>query len=430
MKRILTVAALLILVSSRVLCSEPEFDDYFRSGCLRVDLYHSGAGETEFYSIDEIIREKYWGGNPKSLIDDMNLGEYFYMVFDLETNNLIFSRGYCSLYGEWAVTDMAKTPPPAVFHETIRFPFPRKPVQVRISRRNRDNIFEDLSSFVIDPDDYHIKTERKYNYFRTRTLVKSGKPSEKVDICIIADGYRSDQVHKMREDAARLVDTLFSVEPFRSRKEDFNVRLVESVSEQSGVDQPREGVYRDNLLDLTFNSLELDRYMVEADNRVVRDVAARVPYDRIILIANEDRYGGGGIFNFYSSCTTDNEYSGYVFVHEFGHSFAGLADEYYSSDVTYNDEMYPRGVEPWEPNITAFSERGRVKWSDLIKKGTPLPTPDDSTHAGVTGCFEGAGYSAKGLYRSSRDCIMFSKSMHFCPACRRAIENMIDFQTR
>jgi len=430
--KVKTITAALIalfLFSLPADSEELQFDEYFVSGSLRIDMYHSGAGETEFYSIDRIIREPYWGGNPHALIDTMNLGEYIYMVYDLETNRPIFSRGFCNLYGEWAVTDMAKVHPPAVFHESVRIPCPERPVQVKISRRNRENVFETVSDFVIDPEDFHIRTEKKYHYFRKRTLLKNGPPSEKVDICILADGYRSDQIHKLREDAARLVDVLFSVEPFKSRKDDFNVRLIESVSEESGVDDPREEVYRDNILDLTFNSLELDRYMVDADNSMVHDIAARVPYDRIILIANEDKYGGGGIFNFYSSCTVDNEHSDYVFVHEFGHSFAGLADEYYSSDVTYNDEMYPRGVEPWEPNITALQDPAEIKWGDLIDEDTPVPTPDDSTWAGVTGCFEGAGYSAKGLYRSSRDCIMLSKSMHFCPACTRAIERMIDFQT-
>ncbi|MBD3178330.1 MAG: peptidase M64 [Candidatus Latescibacteria bacterium] len=429
MKKRFSAVVLITLFLLPAATAGVEFDDYFTSGSLRIDLYHSGAKDTEFYSVDRIIREKHWGGNPNSLIDTMNLGEYIFFVFDLDTNNLIFSRGFCNLYGEWAVTDMAGTSPPAVFHETIRFPIPAKPVQVKISRRNRENIFENIASFVVDPSDYHVRDERKYQYFRRRALIDNGDPSEKVDICIIGDGYRSDQVHKLREDAERLVNELFSVEPFRSRKDDFNVRLVESVSEEAGVDDPREKVYRDNLLELTFNSLELDRYMIEANNRVVHDIAARVPYDRIILIANEDKYGGGGIFNFYCSCTTDNEYSGYVFVHEFGHCFAGLADEYYSSEVTYNDEMYPRGVEPWEPNITAFTQRDKIKWAGLIGDDTPVPTPDDSTYAGVTGLFEGAGYSAKGLYRSSRDCIMLSKTMEFCPACRRAINRMIDFQT-
>jgi len=208
------------------------------------------------------------------------------------------------------------------------------------------------------------------------------------------------------------------------------VHLIESVSDESGVDDPRRGIYRNNLLGCSFNSLELDRYMLSLENRTIRDIAAKAPYDAIIILANEQKYGGGGIFNLYATCISDNEFDGYVFTHEFGHSFAGLGDEYFTSEVAYN-EMYPRGIEPWEPNITALLDPEHPKWEDLIEEGTAVPTPDDSLHAGVVGCFEGAGYSAKGLYRPYRECRMFTKGLlPFCPVCRRAIERMIDFHTK
>ncbi len=410
--------------------SNIDFDTYFTRGALRVDLYHTGVADVEIYAVDGILKEPFWGGNPRQLIDDMNLGGHMFRVYDLATNVLIFSRGYCSIFGEWVTVDEAIRGEARTFHESLIMPFPKGPVQIRIERRDRENIFRTVYDLIVDPDDYHIATEKRHSGFRIRKIVDNGPSDRKVDIAILADGYRRDEIHKLREDVDRFVDILFDVEPFRSRRKDFNVRLVESMSAQSNVDNPREGVYRENLLGLSFNSLDLDRYMLSLSNKIIRDVAAKVPYDQIIILANEEKYGGGGIFRLFATCISDNEHDGYVFVHEFGHNFAGLADEYFSSQVSYND-AYPAGVEPWEPNITALLDPESVKWRHLIGDGTPVPTPDDSLHAGMTGVFEGAGYSAKGLYRSASDCIMKSKAIvGFCPACTEAIERMIDFHTR
>ncbi len=430
MRRILYFLLALTLVPVSVSARQADFDEYFTPGCLRVDLYHTGSGDGEVYAIDELIREPHWGGNPRHLVDDMNLGEHLVTVFDLASNRLIFSMGYCTLFAEWATTDEALAGGTKTFHESLLIPWPRNPVQVRIDRRDRFNIFRTVYDFTVDPGDYHISTESRYSHFKVKKVMENGEPGSKVDIAILADGYRGDEIHKLENDVEKFVKILFSVEPFRSRKDDFNVRLVRSVSDESGVDNPRESKYKNNLMGLSFNSLDLDRYMLSPENRIIRDVAAKVPYDQIIILANEQKYGGGGIFRLYSTGISDNEFDGYIFVHEFGHAFAGLADEYFSSQVAYN-EMYPLDVEPWEPNITAMLDPKNVKWGHLIAEGTAVPTPDDSLHAGVTGVFEGAGYSAKGLYRSSRDCIMKSKTLDgFCPACRAAIERMIDFHTK
>ncbi len=426
-----TLLVLFLMIPVQIAAfTQPEFDNYFEEGALRVDLYHTGVGGEEVYAIDEIIREPFWGGNPRHLADDMNLGGNIFRVFDLETNALIYSSGYCTLFSEWATVDEALAGIARTFHESLIMPFPKRPVQIRIDQRDRENIFRTVYDLIVDPGDYHITTETRYSGFKTRKMIDNGPPDRKVDIAILADGYRQDELHKLRDDVERLLAILFDVEPFSSRKRDFNVTLIESVSAESNVDDPRSGVYRDNLLGLSFNSLDLDRYMLSLSNRTIRDVAAKVPYDQIIILANEEKYGGGGIFRLYATCVSDNQFDGYVFVHEFGHNFAGLADEYFSSKVSYND-IYPSGVEPWEPNITALLDADNVKWGYLIDEGTPIPTPDDSLYTGVTGVFEGAGYSAKGLYRSAHDCIMKSKTLEgFCPACSTAIERMIDFHTK
>lgn len=424
------IVVLALLVLSVPATAGPVFEEFFTAGSLRIDVFHTGQAGKEIYAVDEIYREPHWGGNPRALVDTLNLGDHLLRVYDLATNRLIFSRGYCTIFGEWATTDEALAGAARTFHETLRLPMPRRPVQVRVDRRDRGNIFRNVFDLVVDPADYRIRTRERFRHLRVRALEHNGDAREKVDIVILGDGYRGDEIHKLRKDARRLVAALFDTEPFAGRRKDFNVRLVETISDESAVDDPRARVYRDNLLGLSFNSLDLDRYLLSLDNRTIRDAAARAPYDVIVLLANEEKYGGGGIFNLYATCISDNEFDAYVFTHEFGHAFAGLADEYYSSEVTYN-EMYPRGVEPWEPNITALLDPANVKWKDMIDAGTPVPTPDDSLYSGVVGCFEGAGYSAEGLYRSYRDCRMFTKGLvDFCPVCRRAIERMIDFHTR
>jgi len=430
MRRFALLMLLVLLPAAALAGEEAEFDRFFTPRTLRIDLHHTGAGGAEIFALDEIIEEPHWGGNPRGLIDTLNLGGYMVRVFDLQTNRLIFSRGYSTLFGEWVTTEEAAGGIARTFHESIIIPYPKHPVQIRIERRDRENFFHNVFDLVIDPSDYHIKTEQRFRHLKVRRLEVNGSPDRAVDIVILGDGYKGDEMHKLRDDAERFMKILFETEPFRSRRRDFNVRLVESASVESGIDKPRAGKFRNTLLGLTYNAFDIERYMMTLANKTMRDVASRVPYDIIIILANSERYGGGGIFNLYSLCVSDNEYDGYVFVHELGHAFAGLADEYYSSEVAYND-MYPRGIEPWEKNITALLDTTNVKWGDLIEDGTPVPTPPDSIYEGLVGCFEGAGYSAKGLYRSSLDCRMFSKSLvDFCPVCRRAIEEVIDFHTK
>jgi hypothetical protein len=409
------LGAVCFVLSGQAAAGAIEYDRYFSPAALRIDLFHTGDAGGETYALDELRAEPFYAGSRNTLLDTLDLGEYLVRVFDMRTNVLIFSRGFSTVFAEWQTTD-----------EAIVIPFPKAAVQVRVERRDRRNIFHAIFDCVADPTDFHISRERPYREFRVVELMSNAPPERAVDFVIMGDGYRRDEMHKLRKDAERMIGVLFDMEPFRSRKRDFNVRLVETVSTDSEIDEPREGRWRSSILDCSFNALDIDRYVLTFDNKTVRDIAGNVPYDAILILANAKRYGGGGIYQLYAISTVDNEFSPFVFTHEIGHSFGGLGDEYYSSEVTYND-MYPRGVEPWEPNITALLDSTAVKWGDLVEPGTPVPTPDDSTYAGVVGCFEGAGYSAKGLFRPSRDCRMFSRTANaFCPVCRRAIQRVID----
>ncbi len=234
---------------------------------------------------------------------------------------------------------------------------------------------------------------------------------------------------KFREDVKKMADVLFREAPFSDYRNRINIWAVEAISQESGTDIPGENIYVNTALNSTFNTFDLPRYLTTTDIKSVNDYAAAVPHDNIIVLINTTRYGGGGVYNYYSGTSAGNSLSPVVFIHEFGHGFTGLADEYYSSTVTY-EEFYPLNVEPWEPNITTLVDFGS-KWKNLIRKDTPVPTPENEKYSNVIGLFEGAGYSAKGIYRSEIDCRMKSNGPKgFCAVCRSAIKKMLDFYTQ
>jgi hypothetical protein len=349
---------------------------------------------------------------------------------------------------------------------------PKRPIRLALFRRDKQMVFHELFSVVIDPASATlINRERTAARFRTRELAGGGDVHEKVDLLILGDGYRNADMEKFRRDAEHFNTVMFSTEPFKSRKQDFTVRTIEVVSEDSGIDKPDKNIWKATALGTMYNTFGSARYVLTEENRALRDIAAQTPYDFILILVNDNRYGGGGIYNLYTTCFTSTDAKGmewqteYVYVHEFGHSFGGLGDEYYSSQVSYND-FYQKGVEPWEPNLTALTDPARLKWKRFVEAGTPLPTPWEKTQydslgrergkldrlapdyyekrkplyeaeqrilkstafAGKVGAFEGAGYVAEGIYRPSADCRMFSLSLvGFDPVCSAAITRVIDF---
>jgi hypothetical protein len=356
-------------------------------------------------------------------------------------------------------------------HETVRIPFPKKSIKFVITKRDDNNNFIELWTTTIDPHSRFVNREKKQFPYNVEKVVDNGLPFEKVDVLILGDGYAKKDQKKFRKDVQRYTDVLFSSTPFDKRKKDFNIWTIEVISNDSGIDEPRKNIWTDNTLGASFNSFDVERYVLSLENRRIRDIASLVPYDAIYILFNTPRYGGGGIYNSIATCYTGTPdetpdwWSDYVFVHEFGHSFAGLADEYYSSDVAYND-MYPVHLEPWEPNITTLQMDGQPKWEKYLSNGVAIPTDwgkaaydslaqarrtldrsnknyaetrdaiDEQMNGmleakefeNIVGCFEGAGYSSEGVYRPSLNCRMFSKSLvEFCPVCEKSIERVIDY---
>jgi len=404
--------------------AQDQFDKYFSDKVLRFDFMLAGnSAKTTVYPVG-MKEESLFGGSRTQLTDPFSYGNLKYELYDAAGNKLIYSRGFCTLYQEWQTTAEAKVMERS-FYEVATMPFPRNKVRFVLSMRERNGLFKKLYETEIDPADYFIRKEKPVNANVTK-IYYSGDASNAVDLAFIAEGYKTGEMDKFRADVKKMADALFSEPPFSQYKDKFNIWAVEAISADSGTDIPGEKLYANTALNSSFYTFDLDRYLTTQDLKSVNDYAALVPHDNIIVLINSERYGGGGVYNYYSGTTVGHPLSAKVFIHEFGHGFAGLADEYYSSEVAY-EEFYPLNVEPWEPNITTMVSF-ESKWKNIIKPGIPVPTPAEEKYSNVTGLFEGGGYSAKGIFRPEMDCRMKSNATKgFCSVCREAVKQMIEF---
>jgi IgA peptidase M64/peptidase M64-like protein len=437
---------------------------------LRVEYVHSGDASSESFALSRVILEGAWPGPTDRWIDETNLGKYLFEVRDRATNRLVYSRGFASVYGEWESTGEAKRLHRA-FSESLRFPEPAGPVQVLIKKRDPQQAFREVFSVVVDPKAASVERAAPPSGARVWAVQESGPPRDKVDIVLLGDGYTASEMDKWHADAKRLTETLFAESPFKEKRSAFNVWAIDAPADESGVSRPSDGVYRRSPFGAAYDAFGSERYVLVEGERW-RELAAKAPYEFVEVVVNGRKYGGGGIHNLYATVAADNAFTPYVFVHEFGHHFAGLADEYYTSDVAY--QTAGERVEPWEKNATADPKA--AKWADLIASGIALPTPwakaefeayerdvqarrhairaagrpeaemealfrEESARTApmlaasgkglAVGAYEGALYEAKGYYRPRADCIMFTRNaVGFCPVCRRAIELVIDQYAR
>jgi hypothetical protein len=410
---------------------QPRYDEWFTDGAMRVDLVHSGTSDEWSYSLDDVVREPVWPGTRRYLVDPFGYGTHRMRVTDAQSGKEIFSIGYATLFDEWTGTDEALAGVRRAMSESVRMPWPRKPVVLHIDRRGKDGSFAEIFALGLDPSSHLTSAARPFAGFEVLELGGTRPPDRAMDVVIVPEGYSSADLPKLRADMERFAGAFLEAEPWRSNRESIHLRGVLALSRESGVSEPRKGIFRDTILGASFNTFDSPRYLTVTQTKTLRQVASLAPYDVIYVMVNTGRYGGGGVYNQWSVFVSDNEYDDYVMLHEFGHHMGGLADEYYSSAVsTDEDLMYPPGYEPWEPNITAFVDgrRESIKWNDLIADGMPVPTPEQAQYAGKVGLFEGAGYKAKGLYRAEMDCKMFHKGrVGFCAVCRRSLEAMLRY---
>jgi hypothetical protein len=476
MRVIPLLCCLLVMAPAAPVQSSRGYEAQFTNDTMRIDYFHTGGPDSgETVSLDRVVNDGPWAGSRTQLVDTTNLGHYLFEVRDKASGALLYSRGFSSIYGEWATTGEQKTAH-RTFHESLRLPWPRQPIAVTLKKRKADSSFAPVWSTDVDPASRFVnRAPLKEHAGRVWPVFESGPAAEKVDLLIIGEGYTAAQLPKFHRDVQRLLPALFAEEPFKSRRADFNVRALDLPSADSGVNRPNAGAFRRTPLSAEYNIFDSERYVLTFDNRALRDAASAAPYEFIEMLVNEKTYGGGGIFNAQATASVDSAFSAYVFVHEFGHHFAALADEYYTSEVAYEAGGADK-PEPWEPNVTALHDPAHLKWGDLVTPGTPLPTPWDKTaferhtagiqqrrrairarnapesemdalfreqrawdhtflasmtSAGQVGAFEGAAYESRGLYRPEADCIMFTRDpVGFCRVCRRAISRIIDLYAK
>jgi hypothetical protein len=440
---------------------------------VRVDYLHSGNALSDQYALERVLIEPLpWPGDLSQNLDNTNRGQNRVEVADAKTGDLLYSRDFSTIFGEWRTTEEANRISRG-FHESVRFPKQARPVRVRILKRDERNEFSVVWSVEVDADAPDVVKKQAPAPARPIPIRVSGPSPQKVDLLIIGDGYTQAEMNKFEADARRLSQHLFEVSPFRERAADFNVWALAVPTVESGVSRPSSGVHHASPLGTRYDIFGSERYVLTLDNRALRDIAQHAPYEFIEILVNNDTYGGGGIFGQFSTAAAGNDWANYLFVHEFGHHFAGLADEYYTSPVSYQSSA--NRMEPWEPNVTALRDPATLKWKQHVKAGTPLPTPwpkaeyEESSRAyqkrraelraahrpesemsalfredlartnalfskspqrHAIGAFEGANYEASGYYRPAMQCIMFDRSEKFCPVCQDGISDIIDLYAR
>ena len=462
------LAALLALAGAAALASAAP-----QPATVRLDYLHSGNALDEHYAMDRVVIEPLpWPGNMAQTIDTTNRGNNLVEVVDRQSGKLLYSRGFSTVFAEWRSTEEASHQTRG-FQESVRFPKPDQPVRVRILRRDDRNQFSVVWTADIDTDAMDVVRKQPQAPVQPIGIRVNGPSPDKVDLLVVGDGYTQAEMPKFEAAARRLADHLFATSPFKERAQDFNVWAIALPTQESGVSRPSTGVYPASPLGARYDIFGSERYVLATDNRALRELAQYAPYEFIEILVNNETYGGGGIFGQFSTAAADNDWANYLFVHEFGHHFAGLADEYYTSPVAYATGGERR--EPWEPNATALRDPANLKWKKFVRPGTPLPTPwpkqayetasrayqqeraalraanrpeaemsalfrkdlaqtnalfSRDPHLHQVGAFEGANYEATGYYRPEMQCIMFDRSERFCAVCADAISTIIDLYAR
>lgn len=427
MKKIIRISVFLWCALCTVSGRSQDFDAYFEDNTLRVDYIFAGTAEKQQLFVDELSASKGWYGRRDRLAELLLMGNGQLTMCDVQTGDTIYRHSFSTLFQEWLATDEARKLPKS-FENCFQVPMPKRSATITVTLcDNRQQPMVQMTHEV-NPKDVLIhwqKSNVPYRYIH-----QGGDPKKCIDIAILAEGYTEQEMEQFYIDCQTAADALFEHQPFGEMRSRLNIVAVAAPSAESGVSVPAEGVWKQTTVGSNFDTFYSSRYLTTSRLKQMNNLLAGIPYEHIIVLANTATYGGGGIFNSYTLTAVHHPLFRSVVVHEFGHSFGGLADEYYND--TQLESLYSSDTEPWEPNITTLVNF-ESKWKDMLPDGVDIPTPltaqGDEIYTSV-GVYEGAGYQAKGAYRPVPECRMkINEAPAFCPVCQRALRRLIEFYT-
>lgn len=418
-----------IVISSQtlVMSAKVSFDEYFRNETLRLDYTFCGTAQTQTVALRNKIATEGWYGRRHNLEKLPLKGNGVAYMIDKASSDTIYAQSFSSLFLEWLDTDEAQTTPVSMEH-TVLMPMPNRPVTIAVELFNHRGETISAISHPIDPNDILIRhpiikpTPHKYIHY-------SGTPEEKIDVAILGEGYTKEEIDSFYIHAATAVESILSHEPFKTLADRFNFVAVATESDDSGISSPSEHCWKNTCFHSHYDTFYSKRYLTTPFTSCIHDALIGIPYEHIIILANTEQYGGGGIYNAYTLTTSRNPQFWPVVTHEFGHSFGGLADEYFYFTADVMNDTYPTDIEPWEQNVTTLVDFSS-KWEDMLESSIEIPTPVTEENTYKVGVYEGAAYSTHGLYRPFDQCRMRNNNVnYFCPVCQRALTRIILFYT-
>ncbi|MDC2313401.1 IgA Peptidase M64 [Bacteroides stercoris] len=422
-KHILFLLCLIAVASTRA----QVFADHFADKTLRVDYIFNGNASGQAICLDGVSALPTWAGRKHHLAELPLQGNGQIVMRNAASGKTIYTTSFSSLFQEWLETDEARNVTKG-FENTFLLPYPLQPVEIEITLLDPRRNVRASMKHIVHPNDVLIEQKGNSHITPHKYLLHNDSPEKCIDVAILAEGYTLQEMQTFYEDADIACKSIFDHEPFKSMKKRFNVVAVASPSTDSGVSVPRLNEWKHTAFGSHFSTFYSDRYLTTSRVKAIHDALAGIPYEHIIILANTEEYGGGGIYNSYTLTTAHHPMFRPVVVHEFGHSFGGLADEYfYDNDVM--TDTYPLDIEPWEQNISTQVDFA-AKWKDMLSENTPVPTPAEVSENYPTGVYEGGGYSAKGIFRPAENCRMRTNEYPaFCPVCQRALRRIIEFYT-
>ena len=422
-KHILLLLCLIAVSSTRA----QVFADHFADKTLRVDYIFNGNASGQAICLDGLSALPTWAGRNHHLAELPLQGNGQIIMRNAASGKTIYTTSFSSLFQEWLETDEARNVTKG-FENTFLLPYPLQPVEIEITLLDPRRNVRASMKHIVHPNDVLIEQKGNSHITPHKYLLHNDSPEKCIDVAILAEGYTPQEMQTFYEDADIACKSIFDHEPFKSMKKRFNVVAVASPSTDSGVSVPRLNEWKHTAFGSHFSTFYSDRYLTTSRVKAIHDALAGIPYEHIIILANTEEYGGGGIYNSYTLTTAHHPMFRPVVVHEFGHSFGGLADEYFY-DYDVMTDTYPLDIEPWEQNISTQVDFA-AKWKDMLSENTPVPTPAEVSENYPTGVYEGGGYSAKGIFRPAENCRMRTNEYPaFCPVCQRALRKIIEFYT-